>query len=66
MVWDEFLERVRAARAVPADGEPPADAGLLRPLADEQVLINLLKNAHESGSAEEEIAVAIRRPAEAA
>jgi signal transduction histidine kinase len=46
------------------DGETPDAPGCCDPSQIEQVLINLLKNAHESGSAADEVVVAIRQAAD--
>jgi two-component system nitrogen regulation sensor histidine kinase NtrY len=58
--WREILDDVRALYEFRTEGEVAAKV-----LADraqmQQVLINLVKNAHESGSAPSEIVVAVRR-----
>jgi signal transduction histidine kinase len=40
-------------------GDAPAEAAMFDPAQVEQVLINLIKNAHESGSAAEAVTLAI-------
>jgi two-component system, NtrC family, nitrogen regulation sensor histidine kinase NtrY len=60
--WREFVERL--AGTVPFAGTPTAvDAAWFDPTQMEQVLINLLKNAHESGSAPGEVALEARADA---
>ncbi len=58
--WNEILADVHALYEFRAEGEVGAEV-----LADraqmQQVLINLVKNAHESGSAPSEIVVAVQR-----
>ena len=58
--WREILDDVRALYEFRTEGEITAEV-----LADraqmQQVLINLVKNAHESGSAPSEIVVAVQR-----
>ena len=58
--WQEILDDVRALYEFRTEGELGAEV-----LADraqmQQVLINLVKNAHESGSAPAEIVVAVQR-----
>ena len=60
VAWDEFVEG--AQRLVPfrLEGALPPEPGSFDPSQLEQVLINLLKNAREAGSPEDEIAVSIR------
>ncbi|MGE4366908.1 sensor histidine kinase [Thermomonas sp.] len=62
--WSRFIEQLRAqvvftADLSPADGIARFDAAQL-----EQTLINLLKNAHESGSPEDEVRLSVRRLAD--
>ena len=57
--WEPFLAALalhcRYRLAAPAPEQP----GRFDPVQIEQVLINLIKNAHESGSAEDEVSLAI-------
>ena len=62
--WREFLEGVRGMCAFRLEGAPPAQPGWFDAAQMQQVLINLLKNAYESGSAPEEIAVIVHRAAD--
>jgi nitrogen fixation/metabolism regulation signal transduction histidine kinase len=57
--WEDFLVGVQALAPFRLEGEPPAERGWFDPAQMQQVLINLLKNAHESGSAPEEVAVSV-------
>ena len=60
--WPEFVERLNST--VPfAHAAAGVDSGWFDPAQLEQVLINLLKNAHESGSAPGEVALEARREA---
>ncbi len=57
--WGAFLEALAGALPFRLDGEPPAEPAHFDPAQLQQVLINLLKNAHESGSAADEVRIAI-------
>lgn len=64
VAWPAFLARIAAAQPFRIEGSPPQreasfDVGQL-----EQVMINLLKNASESGSAPEAITVSVRSRAQ--
>ncbi|WP_228482010.1 ATP-binding protein [Lysobacter sp. H21R4] len=61
VAWSSFVERLRSqvefvAEAIPADDTVRCDAAQM-----EQCLINLLKNAHESGSPADGVGLAVRR-----
>jgi nitrogen fixation/metabolism regulation signal transduction histidine kinase len=56
--WDELLADVRDLYSFRVDGNRPS-AGSFDRAQMQQVLINLLKNAHESGSAGEEVSITI-------
>lgn len=58
--WADFLEQIRAVCPFRLEGELPRTAGHFDPVLLEQLLINLLKNAHESGSTPEEVAISIQ------
>jgi two-component system, NtrC family, nitrogen regulation sensor histidine kinase NtrY len=58
--WADFLEEARRVWPFRLDGELPRAAGHFDPVLLQQLLINVLKNAHESGSAPEEIAVTVQ------
>ncbi len=55
--WQEILGGVEGLYAHAIEGEPPARAALVDPVQIQQVLINLLKNAHESGSPTDEVKI---------
>jgi nitrogen fixation/metabolism regulation signal transduction histidine kinase len=57
--WNAFLGTLAGALPFTLEGEPPAEPAHFDPAQLQQVLINLLKNAHESGSAAEEVRIAI-------
>ena len=62
--WLEFLEEVSRALPFRLSGEPPGRPGFFDPAQLQQVLINLLKNAKEAGSPEEEIRVSVHETAD--
>ena len=63
--WSRFLAQLRTQVEFAYEG--PSDPGIARVDAAqlEQCLLNLLKNAHESGSAPEHVTLALRRLPEA-
>lgn len=58
--WAAFLERLATLGEFNLDGELPAEPGWFDPAQIEQALLNLIKNAHESGSDPDEIALRLR------
>ncbi|MBP7146559.1 MAG: PAS domain-containing protein [Acidobacteria bacterium] len=64
VAWGEFLEGVRRFSDFRLEAPPPAEPGWFDPAQLQQVLINLLKNAHESGSPPGEIVVSVHRTAD--
>lgn len=62
--WAEFLDGVQRLYAFTLEGQPPARPAAFDPTQMQQVLINLLKNAHEAGSPESEVRVAVRDTAD--
>ncbi|MCC6554052.1 MAG: ATP-binding protein [Polyangiaceae bacterium] len=60
VLWADFLEEVRRVCPFRLEGELPRTAGYFDPVLLQQLLINVLKNAHESGSPPEEITVTIQ------
>ena len=58
--WREFVSRLQDTMRFSLVGPVPEGAGSFDASQMEQVLINLLKNAAESGSAAEDISVALR------
>src|SRR5262249_53787314 len=59
-----FLEGVRPLYPFVMEGSVPTRPGFFDPAQMQQVLINLMKNAIESGSPAEEVALAIEFPAD--
>ena len=57
--WRGFVESLRETIAFEPASDLPTDPGYFDPGQLEQVLINLIKNAHESGSAPDEVRLAI-------
>lgn len=58
--WEEVLADVRALYDFRVEGDPRVES-MIDPAQMQQVLINLVKNAHESGSDPDEVVVAIQR-----
>lgn len=58
--WPDFLTRLEGTTAFRIEGELPRSPASFDVSQLEQVMINLLKNAAESGSAREEITVSVR------
>jgi two-component system nitrogen regulation sensor histidine kinase NtrY len=61
VLWPLFVERLRSQVPFVLEGELPEDSARLDPPQMEQALLNLLKNAHESGSAPEQVMLRVRR-----
>ncbi|MEO3691999.1 sensor histidine kinase [Roseateles paludis] len=55
--WAPFLNRLGTLCEFTLDGELPAQPGWFDPAQMEQALLNLVKNAHESGSPADQIAL---------
>jgi two-component system nitrogen regulation sensor histidine kinase NtrY len=55
--WGHFLDRLATLGEFALDGEVPAEPGWFDPAQIEQALLNLIKNAHESGSAPDQVAL---------
>ncbi|MDB5935153.1 MAG: histidine kinase, partial [Massilia sp.] len=62
--WNDFLARLASQVSFRLVGEAPGAPALIDPAQMEQALLNLLKNAHESGSPPEQIELQIRRAAD--
>jgi len=60
VVWRDFLDGLAAHSAFVPAGELPPQPGRFDADQVEQALINLLKNAHESGSAPDAVTLAVR------
>ena len=65
IVWPTFCERLNSQIGFTLDGSLPEKAARLDPAQLEQALLNLLKNAHESGSPPEHVSLRVRRFADA-
>jgi two-component system nitrogen regulation sensor histidine kinase NtrY len=63
--WPDFVERLRSHIAFQVDGPLPDTRALVDPAQLEQALVNLLRNAHESGSPAGDIQLRVRRLATA-
>jgi PAS domain S-box-containing protein len=57
--WGPFLAELRQVIPFEPEGEPPGAPGRFDPGQMQQALINLLKNAHESGSPPAEVRLAV-------
>ncbi len=62
--WDGFLARLASQVAFRLVGEAPPAPAMIDPAQMEHALLNLLKNAHESGSPAEQVELQIRRAAD--
>lgn len=63
IAWPQFLARLEGTWPFRIDGPLPEGAGTFDASQLEQVMINLLKNAAESGSAPDQITVGVRSSA---
>jgi two-component system, NtrC family, nitrogen regulation sensor histidine kinase NtrY len=59
--WPELVERLRSQIAFTVDGTLPDAPGRFDPAQLEQALVNLLHNAHESGSKPDDVHLRVRR-----
>jgi two-component system nitrogen regulation sensor histidine kinase NtrY len=59
--WSELVDRLRTQIAFTVEGALPDAPALVDPAQLEQALVNLLRNAHESGSPVADIALRVRR-----
>ena len=62
--WGPFLTELRELFPFVLDGEPPRRPGCFDPSQMQQALINLLKNAQESGSPPQDVRLIIEETAE--
>jgi len=58
--WADFLEEVQRISPFRLTGDLPRTSGHFDPVLLQQLLINVLKNAHESGSAAEDVELSIQ------
>jgi len=61
VAWEQFIDALREVSGFTLVAPLPRDAGRFDPAQLQQVLINLLKNAHESGSAAEAVTLTVRQ-----
>ena len=59
--WADLVERLRGQLAFQVDGALPDARGQFDPAQLEQALVNLLRNAHESGSPPADVQLRIRK-----
>ncbi len=59
--WPEFIARLQSQSGFSLDAPIPEASACFDPAQIEQALLNLLKNAHESGSAPDAVALRVRR-----
>ena len=59
--WLDLVERLRSHVAFQVDGPLPDTRAIFDPAQIEQALVNLLRNAHESGSPAADVQLRIRR-----
>lgn len=59
-----FIERLRTQMDFTVEGDVPGEIAHFDPAQMEQALLNLLKNAHESGSASGDVSLSLRRLAD--
>jgi nitrogen fixation/metabolism regulation signal transduction histidine kinase len=57
--WSAFVERASTVAPFAIDGQLPRDPGWFDESQLQQVLLNLLKNAHEAGSPPQEVRVSV-------
>ena len=61
VAWPLFVDRLRSQIDFALDGELPEETARLDLPQMEQALLNLLKNAHESGSPADQVSLRVRR-----
>jgi signal transduction histidine kinase len=61
VAWAEFVARLRSQIPFSIDGELPEQRASFDLAQMEQALLNLLKNAHESGSKAEDVCLRVRQ-----
>ena len=59
--WPDFLARLAEQVPFTVHGDVPQEAHAFDPAQMEQALLNLLKNAHESGSPPDQVSLELRR-----
>lgn len=61
VTWPEFVDKLRSQVSFTVDGALPDATAHFDPAQLEQALLNLLRNAHESGSSPESVMLRVRR-----
>jgi two-component system nitrogen regulation sensor histidine kinase NtrY len=61
VAWGELVERLRTQIAFQVEGALPEPPARVDPVQLEQALVNLLRNAHESGSGADGVELRVRR-----
>jgi signal transduction histidine kinase len=61
IAWTELVERLRVHVELTVNGQLPDGKAMLDPAQIEQALVNLLRNAHESGSPPGDVQLRVRR-----
>jgi nitrogen fixation/metabolism regulation signal transduction histidine kinase len=61
VAWPDFIERLRRHVSFDVDGALPEAAAVFDAAQLEQAVLNLLRNAHESGSRAEDVQLRVRR-----
>jgi nitrogen fixation/metabolism regulation signal transduction histidine kinase len=64
VAWASFLEQIRTLHPEIRLGTPPGTPGHFDPAQMQQVLINLIKNAEEAGSARQDVALDVEETEE--
>lgn len=59
--WPEFIKKLSIALEFCFEGDVPTSPGYFDPVQIQQVITNLLKNAHESGSAKDQICLTLEQ-----
>lgn len=59
--WQEFIKKLSVAQEFSFEGNMPVSPGYFDPVQIQQVITNLIKNAHESGSAKDQISLTLEQ-----
>jgi nitrogen fixation/metabolism regulation signal transduction histidine kinase len=66
VAWPGFLQRLQELAVFRVDGSPPSTPAAFDPAQVQQVILNLVKNAHESGSPPDEVRLTVGRTVDGA